>query len=153
VSGLTELSARWNALDAELDALWEREGKPQRGRWENLAAPLWARQESIESELAPLLLAWCKANELVDPWGYATDYKKIRQHAGIKANGHIIGRLLRGALQEEARQSLDKLTRSMPQAEWDGMMEGFCTLTPEGQNTKDYLQRARATRFSGGSSA
>jgi hypothetical protein len=134
------LSAAWNALDAELTALWEKSGKPSGKAWKKIAQPLCDRMEANEDALGPALWKW--ANEQEPRLSY--EYSKIRKATGLKMNGHRMRALFGRAANEEAKASLDDMARTMPDDEWDSMMGDFCTLTPEGQATKDYLEAARA---------
>lgn len=151
-------AADWNAVVAELEALWIKEGKPRGAAWKRIAAPLGARQEAIETALAPVLMEWAETNGcgryadgsghfgLVGWWSEFGGYKKIREHFGIEMNGNILRLLLSNAgaarANADAERDLDDLAR-MPEDEWVPYMDGFCTTTPEGQVTKDYLLAAR----------
>lgn len=112
---------------------------------------LWEKQHETELRLAPLLYEWAKAEKLT---GHAlghlrTDYKKVREGTGLKASADSIKWMIGYAYQEEARKSLDEIARTMPDGEWDAYMENFCTTTPEGERTKQYLLEARAKNGSG----
>lgn len=141
---LRGLAAEYNALNAELHALWEKEGNPPRAKWEKIAQPIWDRQEENWLQIAPLLFEWAIDERLAGRSMFSsTSYKEIRARTGLEANGHRIRQMLDYAKQEEAKRSLQDIARTMPDEEWGEYMESFCTTTPEGQRTKDFLVEAR----------
>jgi hypothetical protein len=111
------LSADWNAVDAELNALWEANPQHQgRVAWERLAGPLLARESKIREELGPLLLGWAEANRLghyhVSSTGMVPDgwqpkdadlrpirdsYKRIKEGTGLTVSTSRIRNLLTDA--------------------------------------------------------
>lgn len=143
---IVELSERWNAVEAEAEALWQANGKPQGKAWKALAEPVWARQEAIEDELAPLLLAWAEEERLagLSIFGFfVVDYAKVRKATGLKMHGTRIRNMLAWARDEANRKALAEKARAMSEAEWEQYEAGFCTTTQEGKNTLAFMRSAR----------
>jgi hypothetical protein len=147
VSAIHDLVAQLEAIEAELEALWQANGKPKGKAWETLAAPLWARQEAVEDVLAPALFAWAADEGLV---GYSIagflviEYAKVKKGTGIKMHGSRIRNLIEHVMYVENIAGLRAEARSMTEAEWAEYEAGFCTTTQEGKNTLAVMREARA---------
>ena len=145
MTALKRRSAEWNAIEAELNALWEKHGRPRGVAWTKIATPLWTRQREVEDALVPLLFKWAADNGCVGRthvW-LAGFYAKIRKETGLAMNWQGIQRLTDLGHEAATLASLDELARTMPEKKWGRFMKSFCTLSQEGKNTKDYLLEAR----------
>jgi hypothetical protein len=162
-----KLVEAWNQIESELEARWKSNNKPHGAVWKRLATALWERQRKIEDSLAPLLLEWAEKNGCgkyraeVNCFGLVgwrpqkNCYKKIVEHTGIKASSQRIRWLLEHAgwlaggeeavkrANKQEWEDAYKFVCSMPDAEFDKYMAGFCTASTEGKNTYNFVWEIR----------
>jgi hypothetical protein len=148
IDRIRELAAAWNANDDEMEALWQREGKPRGKAWAELAADGWAKTEAIEDELAPLLFDWATAEGLIGLSVFGNlviEYAKVKKATGIRFHGSRIRTLIENEMGERQQAAWEERLRSMTEDEFTDYMDGFCTVTDEGKALKQYALDFRAT--------
>ena len=148
-AAILALVADWNSTYAALDALWESEGQPPPAAWRKIASPLFDRRDDTEARLAPLLFQWATAHDFgsVDSFGWCaipSGNEQIRKQIGLNGKWSDVRSILNRAVHEARKRAWDEKVRWMSDDEFATYIDNSCAITPEGQNTKEFLLALRA---------